>query len=85
MLNYSPKRFEALVARAIETLPPYFREKLQNVEVVVEPYPTRREIEEKGLLAGTELDWEQSLMQQGFKFRNPNEKTSCGCGHSFMV
>jgi iron-sulfur cluster assembly protein len=36
-------------------------------------------------LAGTVLDWEQTLMYQGFKFRNPNEKQSCGCGHSFSV
>ena len=36
-------------------------------------------------LHGAALDWEQTLMQQGFKFRNPNEKTSCGCGHSFTV
>jgi iron-sulfur cluster assembly protein len=36
-------------------------------------------------LAGTELDWEQTLMYQGFKFKNPQEKTSCGCGHSFTV
>lgn len=36
-------------------------------------------------LAGLELDWTQTLMQQGFKFNNPNEKTSCGCGHSFTV
>jgi iron-sulfur cluster assembly protein len=36
-------------------------------------------------LNGTELDWEQTLMFQGFKFRNPQEKTSCGCGHSFTV
>ncbi|CAN5566014.1 iron-sulfur cluster assembly protein IscA [soil metagenome] len=36
-------------------------------------------------LAGLELDWVQTLMQQGFKFNNPNEKTSCGCGHSFTV
>ena len=36
-------------------------------------------------LAGSELDWEQTLMFQGFKFRNPQEKTSCGCGHSFTV
>jgi iron-sulfur cluster assembly protein len=34
-------------------------------------------------LAGTTLDWEQTLMHQGFKFRNPHEKQSCGCGHSF--
>ena len=36
-------------------------------------------------LAGSELDWEQTLLQQGFKFRNPHEKASCGCGHSFTV
>jgi iron-sulfur cluster assembly protein len=36
-------------------------------------------------LAGTVLDWEQTLMRQGFKFVNPNEKTGCGCGHSFSV
>jgi iron-sulfur cluster assembly protein len=44
-------------------------------------------VDKKSLLylAGTILDWEQSLMQQGFKFRNPNEKSSCGCGHSFQI
>ena len=49
-----------------------------GVRVVVDP---------KSLiyLNGTVLDWEQTLMRQGFKFVNPNEKTSCGCGHSFTV
>jgi iron-sulfur cluster assembly protein len=36
-------------------------------------------------LAGSVLDWENTLMQQGFKFKNPQESTSCGCGHSFTV
>ncbi len=36
-------------------------------------------------LAGSMLDYEKTLMFQGFKFRNPNEATSCGCGHSFTV
>jgi iron-sulfur cluster assembly protein len=36
-------------------------------------------------LAGTVLDWEQTLMRQGFKFRNPQEAAGCGCGHSFSV
>lgn len=36
-------------------------------------------------LAGTVLDWEQKLMQQGFKFRNPHEVSGCTCGHSFSV
>jgi len=36
-------------------------------------------------LAGSTFDYEKTLMFQGFKFRNPNEATSCGCGHSFTV
>ena len=34
-------------------------------------------------LNGCVLDWEQTLMNHGFKFVNPNEKSRCGCGHSF--
>jgi iron-sulfur cluster assembly protein len=49
--------------------------------------PVRVVVDPKSLLYlnGTELDWEVSLMNQGFKFKNPNEKTSCGCGTSFTV
>jgi iron-sulfur cluster assembly protein len=36
-------------------------------------------------LGGSVLDWEKTLMFQGFKFKNPNEASSCGCGHSFQV
>jgi len=36
-------------------------------------------------LNGSTLDWEKTLLQQGFKFSNPNEKSRCGCGHSFTV
>ena len=36
-------------------------------------------------LNGSTLDWEKTLMNHGFKFVNPNEKFSCGCGHSFTV
>lgn len=36
-------------------------------------------------LNGCTLDWEKTLIHQGFKFLNPNEKSSCGCGHSFTV
>jgi iron-sulfur cluster assembly protein len=36
-------------------------------------------------LNGTTLDWESTLMKQGFKISNPNEKSKCGCGHSFSV
>ena len=36
-------------------------------------------------LNGSTLDWEQTLMNQGYKFVNPQEKSKCGCGTSFTV
>jgi iron-sulfur cluster assembly protein len=49
--------------------------------------PVRVVVDPKSLLYlnGTTLEWEQTLMHQGFKFANPNEKSSCGCGTSFSV
>jgi iron-sulfur cluster assembly protein len=34
-------------------------------------------------LHGMTLDYEETLMRQGFSFINPNSKRSCGCGSSF--
>ena len=36
-------------------------------------------------LAGSVLDFEKSLVFSGFKFKNPQEASRCGCGHSFQV
>jgi iron-sulfur cluster assembly protein len=36
-------------------------------------------------LRGSVLDYEVKLMQHGFKFLNPNEKSGCGCGESFSI
>lgn len=33
-------------------------------------------------LIGTEIDYETSLLESGFKFRNPNVQETCGCGTS---
>ncbi|MDV7145247.1 iron-sulfur cluster assembly accessory protein [Tropicimonas sp. TH_r6] len=33
-------------------------------------------------LFGTEIDYEVSLLEAGFKFRNPNVSEACGCGES---
>ena len=33
-------------------------------------------------LIGTEIDYETSLLDSGFKFRNPNVAEACGCGTS---
>ncbi len=32
---------------------------------------------------GIEIDYVDTLRESGFKYRNPNAKTSCGCGTSF--
>jgi iron-sulfur cluster assembly protein len=34
-------------------------------------------------LDGTTLDYDTALLTKGFVFRNPNAKTTCGCGTSF--
>ncbi|HVZ60805.1 MAG TPA: iron-sulfur cluster assembly accessory protein [Terriglobales bacterium] len=36
-------------------------------------------------LHGMRLDYEETLMQQGFVFVNPNSSKSCGCGSSFSA
>ena len=36
-------------------------------------------------LHGMVLDYEESLMKQGFNFVNPNSSKSCGCGSSFSA
>ena len=36
-------------------------------------------------LAGLVLDFEETLMRQGFNFINPNSTKSCGCGSSFST
>jgi iron-sulfur cluster assembly protein len=33
-------------------------------------------------LIGTEIDYETSLLESSFKFRNPNVAEACGCGES---
>lgn len=36
-------------------------------------------------LAGAEIDYSESLTGAQFVIRNPNAKTTCGCGSSFAV
>jgi iron-sulfur cluster assembly protein len=36
-------------------------------------------------LNGMILDYEETLMRQGFNFINPNSTKSCGCGSSFSA
>jgi len=36
-------------------------------------------------LLGMEVDFSSGLNARGFEFKNPNAKTTCGCGTSFAV
>ena len=36
-------------------------------------------------LEGVEVDYVRQGLNEGFEFRNPNEKDRCGCGESFRV
>lgn len=36
-------------------------------------------------LEGTEIDYVEGLHGSGFKFGNPNVKSTCGCGSSFSA
>ncbi len=66
--------------------PPHARDRVFEY-VSTDGVAVRVVVDPKSLiyLNGTELDWEQTVMQRGFKFNNPLEKTKCGCGHSFTM
>ncbi|MEC8077946.1 MAG: iron-sulfur cluster assembly protein IscA [Pseudomonadota bacterium] len=36
-------------------------------------------------LKGTEVDFAKEGINEGFRFKNPNVKDTCGCGESFNV
>jgi iron-sulfur cluster assembly protein len=50
----------------------------KGVTLLIDPKATM-------FILGTEMDWVEDKLQQGFAFRNPNEKGRCGCGESFHV
>ena len=54
------------------------RFQIQGVEVVVDEMSLM-------YLVGTEIDYVEGLQGAGFKFNNPNVKSTCGCGSSFSV
>jgi iron-sulfur cluster assembly protein len=66
--------------------PPHARDRVFEM-TASDGTPVRVVVDPKSLLYlnGTVLEWEQTLMRQGFTFQNPNEKSGCGCGHSFSV
>jgi iron-sulfur cluster assembly accessory protein len=53
--------------------------------VVVEGLKVVTDAFSASYLAGTELDYVETLQGAGFKFNNPNAKRTCGCGSSFSA
>jgi predicted Zn-dependent protease with MMP-like domain len=51
----SLRAFEALVAEALDELPPYVQERLENVAVLVEEWPRPERVAQLGYDEGTEL------------------------------
>ena len=64
-----------------------FSDKIRDRDNVYDFNGLRVIVDPKSLvyLRGAVLDYEVKLMQHGFKFVNPNEKSSCGCGESFSI
>lgn len=48
-------RFEQLVAETVDSLPDEFREKLENIDVIVEKRPTSRQLTDSGMKPGETL------------------------------
>lgn len=67
-----------------------------DLDVVAEVRPGDLRFEQEGVaitmdpkavpfLQGTEIDYVQDGLRAGFAFKNPNARSSCGCGSSFQA
>jgi iron-sulfur cluster insertion protein len=64
-----------------------FFDQAQDVDQTFESQGVRMLCDQMSLmyLVGTEVDYVESVQGSGFKFTNPNVKSTCGCGSSFSV
>ena len=64
-----------------------FVDEIDEMDEVYEDKGVKIVVDPKSLvyLDGTEMDFVKEGLNEGFKFINPNEKGSCGCGESFTV
>ena len=54
-MHITTLEFEKLVVLALDDLPPYFQEKISNVEVLVKEWPSRRELQDARVPQGHTL------------------------------
>ena len=52
--------------------------KLNNINVIIDNSALL-------FLLGTELDYEETKLNSGFIFNNPNQTDACGCGESVTL
>jgi predicted Zn-dependent protease with MMP-like domain len=50
--KFSSEEFEQLVAQALDTLPDFFLQKLENIDVVVADWPTAADLQAVGMKPG---------------------------------
>ena len=64
-----------------------FVDEVTSEDLVFESFGVKVIIDPKSLsyLDGTELDFVREGLNEGFKFNNPNVKSTCGCGSSFSA
>ncbi len=65
----------------------YFDQVTEGVDRTFESHGVKLVVDQMSLqyLMGTEVDYVEGLQGAGFKFGNPNVKSTCGCGSSFNV
>ncbi len=64
-----------------------FEEEKKPGDRIFEDYGVQVFVDMKSylFLKGMGLDWQGSMMQQGFTFVNPNASRTCSCGQSFGI
>lgn len=62
-----------------------FEEQANSDDTVIEAHGVRVFVDAQSapLLSGAEVDYIDSLEGSGFSIKNPQAKSSCGCGQSF--
>ena len=56
-----------------------------DFEIPVESFKVLIDAMSMQYLQGATIDYKEELMGSSFTIKNPNAKTSCGCGSSFAV
>jgi iron-sulfur cluster assembly protein len=64
-----------------------FDDQIRDVDAEIEVSGVKVILDEKSALylAGTTLDFVDTLQESGFKIENPNASSTCGCGESFSA